>query len=236
MKQKDNVIEAMKANGGYATFQQLNMLVDFSNWGTKTPFASIRRIVQTNDEFFRVQPGLWALKEYKADVLKKFSINSNDIQSINEFTHSYFQGIILEIGNIRKLDTYVPAQDKNKRFLEKRLCDIATTNKIYDFTYPELLRKAKTVDAIWFNERKMPCAFYEVEHSTDIKNSLNKFFELQDFRAKFYIVAAKERKNQFDDIINSSIYRPIKDIVDFVNYDALISQYNMEYKIIERVI
>ncbi len=236
MKQKDNVIEAMKANGGYATFQQLNMLVDFSNWGTKTPFASIRRIVQTNDEFFRVQPGLWALKEYKADVLKKFSINSNDIQSINEFTHSYFQGIIPEIGNIRKLDTYVPAQDKNKRFLEKRLCDIATTNKIYDFTYPELLRKAKTVDAIWFNERKMPCAFYEVEHSTDIKNSLNKFFELQDFRAKFYIVAAKERKNQFDDIINSSIYRPIKDIVDFVNYDALISQYNMEYKIIERVI
>lgn len=43
---KDYVIEAMRANGGYATFQQLNKLVDCSNWGTKTPAATIRRIVQ----------------------------------------------------------------------------------------------------------------------------------------------------------------------------------------------
>ena len=82
----------------------------------------------------------------------------------------------------------------------------------------------------------MPCAFYEVEHSTDMKNSLNKFYELQDFRAKFYIVAAKERKVQFDDIINQSIYLPIKDIVNFVNYDALIAQFDAEQKIIQRVI
>lgn len=40
---------------------------------------------------------------------------------------------------------------------------------MYEFTYPEILRKAKTVDTVWFNERKMPCAFYEVEHTTDIK-------------------------------------------------------------------
>ena len=236
MKQKEYVIEAMKKNGGYATFQQLNRLVDFSDWGTKTPFASIRGIVQTNDEFFRVQSGLWALKEYENIVLEKFKIDTKNENSKNEFTHSYFQGIIVEIGNLRKYDTYVPPQDKNKKFLETKLSELTTTEKIYDFTYPEILRKAKTVDTIWFNERKMPCAFYEVEHSTDIKNSLNKFYELQDFRAKFYIVAAKERKQQFDDIINSSIYSSIKDIVDFVNYDALITQYGIEHKIIERVI
>ena len=57
MKQKYYVIDAMRANGGYATLQQLNMLVDFSTWKTKTPEASIRRIVQENDEFFRIQPG-----------------------------------------------------------------------------------------------------------------------------------------------------------------------------------
>ena len=34
MKQKQYVIDAMKKNGGYATFQQLNQLVDFSSWGT----------------------------------------------------------------------------------------------------------------------------------------------------------------------------------------------------------
>lgn len=52
MLQKDYVIEAMRTNGGYATFQQLNKLVDYSSWGTKTPAATIRAIVQKNDEFF----------------------------------------------------------------------------------------------------------------------------------------------------------------------------------------
>jgi len=236
MKQKDCVIEVMKKNGGYATFNQLNSLVDFSAWGTKTPFASIRRIVQTNNEFFRVQSGLWALKDCESEVLEKFKIDKNDKKSVEEFTHSYFQGVIVEIGNSRSFDTYVPPQDKNKMFLEKKLSDLTTTEKIYEFAYPDILRKAKTVDAIWFNERKMPCAFYEVEHTTDMKNSLNKFFELQDFRAKFYIVAANERKSQFDDVIHSSIYTPIRDLVEFVNYDALIAQYKLENNLFDRVI
>lgn len=236
MRQKDYVIEAMRNNGGYATFNQLNALVDYSKWGTKTPSASIRRIVQTNDEFFKIQPRLWASKECENDVLRKFNIDKVNNKSLDVFSHSYFQGIIVEIGNMRNLDTYIPPQDKNKLFLERKLSDIATRNEIYNFTYPEILRKAKTVDAIWFNERKMPCAFYEVEHTTDIKNSLNKFFELQDFRADFYIIAAKERKRQFEDIIQASIYRPIKNLVKFVNYDALIEQYNHEHISIERVI
>ena len=137
---------------------------------------------------------------------------------------------------MRKLKTYVLPQDKNKMFLERKLSDITSIDTIYDFTYPEILRKAKTVDMIWFNERKMPKAFYEVEHSTDIKNSLNKFYELQDFRADFFIVAAKERKSQFEDIINSSIYNPIRDLVKFINYDALVAQYDLEYKMMEKVI
>lgn len=236
MTQKDYVIKAMEQNGGYATFQQLNQMVDFTTWGTKTPFASVRRIVQTNNEFFRIQPGLWALKDYEQKVLDKFNIVSSDAKSVAEFTHSYYQGIIVEIGNIRKYATYVPPQDKNKKFLGQSLSQLTSTDTIFDFTYPETLRKAKTVDTIWFNERKMPCAFYEVEHSTDIKNSLNKFYELQDFRAKFYIVAAKERKEQFCDIISASIYRPIKELVDFVEYEALIKQYEKESQNIERVI
>ncbi|RGR22863.1 hypothetical protein DWY59_08420 [Ruminococcus bromii] len=235
MKQKYYVIDAMRANGGYATLQQLNMLVDFSTWKTKTPEASIRRIVQENDEFFRIQPGLWALREYENEVNKKFNIIKSNVESVSQFTHSYFQGIIVEIGNIKKLGTYVPPQDKNKLFLEKKLSDIITVHDIYKFTYDDIIRNAKTVDAIWFNERKMPCAFYEVEHTTNIKNSLNKFFELQDFRAKFYIVADKARKRQFEDVIGASIYNPIREMVGFVSYDDLVKQYSNESKI-KRVI
>ncbi len=98
------------------------------------------------------------------------------------------------------------------------------------------MKHARTVDVIWFNERKLPNAFYEVEHTTDIKNSLNKFYELQDYRSKFYIVAPKERERQFKDIISSTIYRKIKDIVSFVNYDTLIKQYEKESMLIEGAI
>ena len=69
MTQNQQVIDSMRKNGGYATFSQLNYLTDFSSWQTKTPQASIRRIVQVNEEFFRIRPGLWALSECKEEVL-----------------------------------------------------------------------------------------------------------------------------------------------------------------------
>ena len=81
MTQKQQVIDTMKENGGYATFQQLNHLIDFSSWKTKTPQASVRQIVQVNDEFFRIKPGLWALVECKGEVLRKFDIQENNKES-----------------------------------------------------------------------------------------------------------------------------------------------------------
>lgn len=57
MTQKDQVVVAMEKNGGYATLQQLNRIIDTSSWGTKTPDATIRRIVQENKEFFKIKAG-----------------------------------------------------------------------------------------------------------------------------------------------------------------------------------
>lgn len=228
MTQKDQVIEAMRMNGGYATFQQLNQLVDVSTWKTNTPAASIRRIVQDYKEFFKIKPGLWALMDSKESVLKKFDIQQNNKESEDIFTHSYYQGLIVELGNMRNFKTYVPNQDKNRKFLEKRLSDITTEPKLPDFTYENIASRAKTVDVIWFNERNMPKRFYEVEHSTDIRNSLDKFYELQDFRADFYIIADESRHRQFDLIMERSIYREIMSYVKFFNYDNLVRQYEKE--------
>ncbi len=232
MTQKDDVIKAMEEHGGYATFQQLNNIVDTSMWKTKTPAASIRRVVQTNNEFFRIKPGLWALTGHKEDVLKKFKIEASNKNSDDLFTHTYYQGIVVEIGNIKRYKTYVPAQDKNKRFLETKLCDLAAMSTIPQFTYDNLIRRAKTVDVIWFNERNMPCGFFEVEHTTNIKNSLSKFYELQDFRADFSIIADASRKEQFLDIISASMYNPIREYVRFISYESLIRQYEKEQIVI----
>ena len=223
--QVDDIIEAMQKNGGFATLAYLNQNVNTSTWKTKTTFESIRCYLQRRDEFFRIQPGLWALTDSKESVLQKFQIKENEKEPNEIFTHAYYQGLIVDIGNMKKLKTYVPAQDKNKLFLDKRLGDISTMTDIPDFTYQKITNRARTIDTIWFNEREMPTAFYEVEHSTNIINSLNKFFELQDFRARFCIVADKKRKNEFDDKISQSIYNPIKPYIDFIDYDTLAIQH-----------
>ena len=49
ISQTDQIIEVLRNEGGYATFKRLNEIVDFSSWKTKTPEASVRRIVQESD-------------------------------------------------------------------------------------------------------------------------------------------------------------------------------------------
>lgn len=212
----------MKELGGYATLRKLYEAVDFSFWKTKTPEASIRQIVQRSNEIFRIQPGLWALEASRSDVLKKFKVKEGNIESEREFSHTYFQGLLVEIGKLKRLTTFVPAQDKNRLYLGSPLSEIADSTQIPDFTYEHLLKKAKTIDVIWFNERHMPSSFYEVEHTTDIKNSLSKFYELQDFFVKFHIVADHHREDEFKDKINLSIFNDIRDRVKFVSYDQVV--------------
>jgi len=121
------------------------------------------------------------------------------------------------------MQTYVPNQDRNKLFLCNPLRDITTMNELYQFTYPEITRYAKTVDVAWFNDRNMPHAFFEIEHSTDIQNSILKFYELQDFNSNFYIVADDYRERLFCDIMNRSVFKLIKNRIKFISYESLSS-------------
>ena len=56
----------------------------------------------------------------------------------------------------------------------------------------------------------MPHSFFEVEHSTDIQNSLLKFADLQDFYSRMIIVADKRRENDFNGKLNYSSFKEIK--------------------------
>lgn len=233
--QTQQVINVLRSVGGYATLRRLNELIDFSSWATKTPEASVRRIVQESPEIFKVQPGLWALEEMRDAVLRKFDLKLGDRKSEELFTHGYYQGLLVEIGKYRNQMTYVPAQDKNRIFIDKRLGEMTDTTELPEFTYEELRRKAKTVDVIWFNERRMPSDFYEVEHTTDIKNSLSKFYELQDFNAGFYIVAEDSRKKEYEDKLHVSMFQAIENRVKFLDYGRVVSMYEGLKKIKDAV-
>ena len=223
MKQHEAVILAMKQNGGYATLGQLYQTapkIPDCKWGTKTPFATIRRIVQMRDEFFKVRSGLWALTSEKVKVMELFS-NEKETKKEREYSHYFFQGLVVEIGNMKGFQTFVPSQDKNKPFSKQKLGDVTTVSKLYEFTYEEVLRRALTIDVTWINSRKYPNSFFEIEHSTDIYNSLLKFVEFQDFRINFYIVADSQRRAEFDSKIGFSVFTSIKPFVKFWNYDSV---------------
>src|SRR3989339_749948 len=114
MKQYEAVIKVMEANGGFATLGHLyqNALkISNVDWGTKTPFASMRRIVQTRPEIFKIKPGLWALKEYKDKLPKELKPQASQVEK-ETYSHTYYQGLLLEIGKLQHLDTFVPNQDK----------------------------------------------------------------------------------------------------------------------------
>lgn len=223
--QEYQVIEALRHEGGFATLRRLYEIMNFSLWKTNTPEATVRRIVQNSKSIFRIQPGLWALEEARERVLQKFDLKVGDRQSEEKFSHGYYQGLLVEIGKYMNKTTYIPAQDKNRLFLDRRLGDVTDITGLPPFTYDNLLRKAKTIDVIWFNERKMPSHFYEVEHTTDMKNSLSKFYELQDFFASFYIVADICRKKEYEDKINVSMFKAIENRVRFLSYEQISTMY-----------
>ncbi len=235
MNQHEAVIKVMEENGGYATFKYLyekSLKVKGSTWKTKTPFASIRRIVQNERFFFKIRPGLWALKSQRETLKRKFKFEDSTKREENRFTHSFYQGLLVEIGNLNNLDTYVPNQDKNKLFLSKKLSDVATLSQIYQFTnYQTVARSAKTIDVIWFNSRKFPSSMFEVEYTTSMENSLVKFVELQDFNTKFRIVCDESRRRYFEDKISRSAFQSIRDRVDFWNFDYVSELHSYKAKL-----
>ncbi len=215
----------MRANGGYATFGQLNhaaLRVPGSQWGTKTPFASIRRIVQDRPEFFRIKPGLWGLEEVRAAIESRFALGAHtSLQTQQASDHYYYQGLLVEIGNLKGYDTFVPHQDKNKPYLGKTLAQACTLDTFPKFGYDHVLARARMIDVTWFNERHMPHETFEVEHTTDVHGALLRFLELQDFVVRFNIVADKAREPEVKAKLASSTFNAIRPRVAFIDYEKL---------------
>lgn len=238
MKQYEAVKLTIEKLGGLATLNQINQHVfevKDCEWKSNTPFASIRRIVRHTSGIYRIKPGLYALEDFRHDlesqgIFEQTDANKNS-QVVQDFNHSYYQGLLLEIGNMHHLHTFVPQQDKNRKFLNSQtLGDIRTLDQIPQYSYPNLVQRSSTIDVIWFNEHLMPHSFFEVEHSTDIQNSLLKFNDLSDFFVRMVIVADESRKKEFEKKMEYSSFSELRNEkrVSFLSYDTLDKQYELE--------
>ena len=225
MTQAQAVIETIEMLGGIATLNQINQHVfeiTDCQWGSKTPFASIRRIVRESRRQELEGNGIFVQNEH-----------NQDSEIVQTFNHAYYQGLLLEMGKMRHLDTFVPDQDKNKQFLNQAvLGDLRTIQALPEYSFPQLVKRSSTIDVIWFNERHMPHSFFEVEHSTDIQNSLLKFNDLQDFAARMVIVADEKRHHEFISKMGYAAFSKLAEDkrVAFLSYESLGKQYEQEFE------
>lgn len=235
MKQHEAVIEALRKAGGVAAlgdlYQKARNIPNCSWVGTKTPCESIRRIVRTRKEIFRIRPGLYGLTNMKADLAERgFVENAEYVRSPEQrrIQHNFCQGMLLEWGRLRGYETFCPDQDKNHPYHNRKLKDVRTLRRIPSFTHEAIVKKAGTVDVLWFNQRKMPAKFIEVEMTTNILVSLAKFCELQDFHADMWIIAPEYRKMEFENKISMESFRDIAKRVRFHSTDTVTRLYNDE--------
>ena len=227
------VVSALKQLGGIATLSQLNRALlspdgDATHWKTKTPEATIRRIVRnTPTHIHPLKPGLYCLQELASKYEREYSLpEEGEIPpKVEERNHWYYQGLLVEIGKARNYKTYVPAQDRNRTYGNQKLGDVCDITRLPNFGYQNFLRRARTVDVIWFNRRDMPAKMFEVEMSTDMLNSLSKFNELRDFYTQLKIVAPAPRRDHFADRLEMDTFHEIRGRVKFMGIDELEKKY-----------
>ena len=85
MTQPQAVIEAIEMLGGVATLNQINQNVfhiEDCTWGSKTPFASIRRIVRHTKGIYRIKPVFF---DQQIDLHKKKYTQVAHIQPLSDF-------------------------------------------------------------------------------------------------------------------------------------------------------
>jgi len=230
--QTDAVVETMERNGGYATFKYLYENTPVTGWQTKTPFATIRRIVQDPEKFFRIRAGLWALESHRgklpAHIAALATESGSRAKQPDAASHYFYQGILAELGTMRGFQTYVPAQDKNRPFMQKKLGDVAATTSLPGFTYPEVVSKVKSVDVMWFNRRHFPDTLFEVEFTTDFNKSLMKFQELADFNTGMIIVAPAVRRLEYEAAARWDVFAQLRTRLTFWDCDYIVTLHTHE--------
>lgn len=173
----------------------------------------------SDKRFFKLVPGLYTLVDTLNKLPKGINPNTQSDEQKENLTHVSMQALLLQLGQYYRYKTYTP--DRKKQYINQKLGDLASLEYFPQFTYQRVLDRTRNIDVSWFNERGMPASIFEVENSTDMKNGLSKFMELQDFRTRMFIVAPSKRENEFRNIFKQPTFQPIGEQVRFLTYDKV---------------
>jgi hypothetical protein len=104
--------------------------------------------------------------------------------------HSELQGMLLEIGNARGVQTY--CANKSPRFRGKPLGEIATARELPEF--PGInYGMVRQIDVIWL-EKSFPVHAFEVELTSGIWSGLVRLGELRRLNTVFHVVTESDER------------------------------------------
>lgn len=214
--------------GYIATLKQIyGIATKYKTFAGLTPHKTINEKVQRDDNFVKLKPGLYGLKNHLDKLPDEYNPNvKKSKEEENIITHSYIQGMLIEIGNIKGFKTFSP--DKGKLFVNKKIGDIITQPDIPKFTFDKIINSTKYIDVVWFNNRFFPDSIFEIENSTNFKDSLVRFVELQDFMTTMTLIAPKDESKfkKFNQEIEKEAFASIKSRVRFFDYEYVEKLYN----------
>ncbi|HID63773.1 MAG TPA: hypothetical protein EYP49_13700 [Anaerolineae bacterium] len=234
---KDVVADALRELGGQAHLSEINKQVEGHPKTTTNPTwrDTIRRVVRQYKIFEPVPPdrsGIYRLVELETPQPKSQSLDTEDI----EINHGIAQGMLVTLGNIYGYETFVPAYDQTVReFQGKSLGDLVTIKDVAGIFRGPNLSKIREIDALWFDEDDyglFPVYAFEVEHTTRIKNGLDRLLKIpRRFQVHLFVVApSEEEQSLFDRFVSQTPFRNYRDRFTFRLYSQLQDVYNAAIK------
>ena len=179
------------------------------------------REIKNNKNFKKIGFGIFALKDYSEEE-QMFKIKKDKIRM-----HSYIEGLMVELGNYEKFDTYCadPSAIIQPNVFVNQLVSL---NQLPNFTYTEIINIAKRIDVIWFtkNMQKFPKKAVEVIDSIGtLGESLSRLYQLKEFQTEFVILIPSEFKSKLTSYLNREPYLQEKERFKLKTYDELIRYY-----------
>lgn len=228
MTKVEAIKRVMEDNGGTISLSELYKRITkyYPNaMQAKDWTAGIRgvlyREIRNNRTFKKIGLSIYALKDYIVEEKPR----SDDIVRM----HSYIEGLCIEIGNFEGFATYTA--DPNADYRDNvKLGHLTTIKDCPAFSYPEITKKAKLIDVIWFNNDGLyfPKKVLEIVDSIGtLDAALNRSLQLKNFRTDFVIVAPEKYRNKYEQTINLEIYNQYNKMFKFINYDYVQNFYNI---------
>lgn len=234
MTKVEALISLLKDNGGVASWQYIYDNIERYYPAAKSSIeweAGMRgvlyREIKNNRNFKRVGFGVYALHEYQEE--KAIETIKKDEKRM----HSYIEGLLVELGNYEKYDTYCadPSAVFQANVFIKQLI---TVSDFPSFTYPEINAIAKRIDVIWFTQKgyRFPKKAIEVvDNIGTLGESLSRMYQLKEFQIDFVVVAPEKYLTKISGTLGREPYSICKDRFSLKSYDNILSYYKERLEI-----